>query len=473
MSDARLRFSPAPTGFLHIGSVRTALYNYLQARHMRGTFILRIEDTDVARSTQQSTDQILDVLRWLDMEYDEGPILQSRRFDDYLAAADRLLADGHAYECYCTSEEVQARNEEAMKSGRAPGYDGRCRDLTTDERAARVAEGRPRSVRFRTPDEGRSSFTDLIRGEVSVEWTTISDFVIVRSNGTPVFFLANALDDIDMGITHVLRGEDLIDSTHRVLALRRALGNNTPPVYAHMPLILGPGGGKLSKRHGAVSVEEYRDAGYLASALINYLALLGWGPEDGREVLTRDELIAEFDIERVNQSAATFDPKKLEWMNGQHIRALPLADLQSEVLPFARARYGERIDIPRYEKGVALAQERATTLVQIADQLEFLFTTDDDFTISDEHWEKLASTDHAAEILDLAIAHVEVSEWEHDALLTITDQIRANSFSMKASMRVLYTAIENRPAGLPLFEAMLMLGRESSLRRLRAARDRV
>ncbi|MDQ1476670.1 MAG: glutamyl-tRNA synthetase, partial [Actinomycetota bacterium] len=289
MTDVRLRFSPAPTGFLHIGSVRTALYNWLHARHVGGTFILRIEDTDVARSTQESVDQIQQVMRWMGLDWDEGPFLQSARFDTYLAAAQRMVDEGLAYECFCTESEVKERNEAAMKAGRPPGYDGHCRNLSADERAVLVAEGRQASIRFRTPDEGRSTFTDLIRGEVSVEWSTISDFVIVRSNGTPVFFLANAVDDLDMGITHVLRGEDLIDSTHRVLALRRALGHDDQPVYAHMPLILGPGGGKLSKRHGAVSVEEYRDAGYLSAALLNYLALLGWGPEDGREILSIDE----------------------------------------------------------------------------------------------------------------------------------------------------------------------------------------
>jgi len=301
----RLRFSPAPTGFLHIGSVRTALFNWLQARHTGATFILRIEDTDVARSTQESTDQIQHVMQWCGLDWDEGPYLQSLRFDEYLAAAQTLLDAGVAYECFCTEDEVKARNEDAMRAGRTPGYDGRCRDLTAEQRAAARAEGKPRSVRFRTPDEGRSSFEDLVRGEVSVEWATVPDFVIVRSNGTPVFFLANAVDDAAMQITHVLRGEDLIDSTHRVLALRRALGHTELPRYAHLPLIIGPGGGKLSKRHGAVSVEEYRDAGYLPHALVNYLALLGWGPEDGREVLTIDELIAEFDVSRVNPSSAT------------------------------------------------------------------------------------------------------------------------------------------------------------------------
>jgi glutamyl-tRNA synthetase len=249
MSDAseiRLRFSPAPTGFLHIGSVRTALFNWLQARHTAGTFILRIEDTDVARSTDESIEQIQQVMRWIGLDWDEGPYLQSHRFDEYLAAAQRLLDAGLAYECFCSEAEVRERNEQAMKEGRAPGYDGRCRDLTAEEREARRASGISRSIRFRTPDEGRSTFIDVVRGEVSVEWSTISDFVIVRSNGTPVFFLANAVDDVDMRITHVLRGEDLIDSTHRVLALRRALGHDDQPVYAHMPLILGPGGAKLS-----------------------------------------------------------------------------------------------------------------------------------------------------------------------------------------------------------------------------------
>src|SRR3954471_16558469 len=338
MADVRVRFSPAPSGFLHIGNVRTVLYNWLYARHTGGTFILRIEDTDVARSTDEAIDEIQQVLRWLGLEWDEGPVLQSTRFDIYLAAAQRLLDEGKAYECFCTEEEVRERNEQAMREGRPPGYDGRCRELTAEQRAAFIADGGPRSIRFRTPDEGRSTFDDLIRGEVSVDWSTIADFVIVRSNGTPVFFLANAIDDVDMEITHVLRGEDLIDSTHRVLALRRALGHEPPPVYAHLPLILGQGGGKLSKRHAAIHAEEYRDAGYLPGALLNYLALLGWGPEDGREVLTIDELVAEFDVSRVTPSPAKFDPKKVEWMNGEHIRRMPLADLVSATLPFAEER---------------------------------------------------------------------------------------------------------------------------------------
>jgi len=471
MTRARLRFSPAPTGFLHIGSVRTALYNWLHARHVEGTFILRIEDTDVARSTQESVDQIQHVMHWLGLEWDEGPYLQSARFDAYLSAAHRLVDEQLAYECYCTEAEVKERNEQAMREGRPPGYDGRCRNLTADERAERREEGRPVSIRFRTPDEGRSTFTDIIRGEVSVEWSTISDFVIVRSNGTPVFFLANAVDDLEMDITHVLRGEDLIDSTHRVLALRRALGHDNQPLYAHMPLILGPGGAKLSKRHGAVSVEEYRDAGYLPAALINYLALLGWGPEDGREILTLDELVAEFVLERVNTSAATFDTKKLEWMNGEHIRALPLPELVSAVLPFARDRYGDRLDIPRYEAAVALAQQRATTLVQIADQMAFLFTADEDLDLDPASWDKARGVERAAEILDAVIAYVEQCEWS-DA---VDPRAAIEALGVKPGkvMHILYTAIEGRGQGLPLFDSISLLGRASALHRLQAARARL
>jgi glutamyl-tRNA synthetase len=469
----RLRFSPAPTGSLHIGNVRAALYNWLYARHTGGTYILRIEDTDIARSTQAAIDQIQQVLHWLGLEWDEGPLLQSHRFDAYLAAAERLLEAGAAYECYCTEDEVRERNERAMNAGRTPGYDGRCRTLTAEERAAFAAEGRARSIRFRTPDDGVSRFTDLIRGEVTVEWSTIPDFVIVRSNGTPVFFLANALDDLEMGITHVLRGEDLLDSTHRVLALRRALGSDDQPAYAHLPLIVGPGGAKLSKRHGAVSVEEYRDAGYLPGALLNYLALLGWGPEDGREVLTMAELVSEFDIDRVNPSSATFDPKKLEWMNGEHIRLTDLSDLVGAVLPFARARYGARLDVPRFEAAVKLGQQRARTLVEIAEQAEFLFVPDDEFVVPDEIWPRVVAAERIGEVLDAVHAHLTTTEWNHDAI-----DLRAvlGELGMKLNKpmsRALYAVFEGRESGLPLFEAIQLLGRESALRRVDRARTRL
>ncbi len=338
----RVRFAPAPTGFLHVGSVRTALFNWLYARHHAGTFVLRIEDTDAARSRGEWILGIQDTMRWLGLDWDEGPFLQSDRLDLYAAAAGRLLQGGRAYECYCTPEEVKARSDAAMKAGRPPGYDGRCRDLTPEQREANEEEGRPRSVRFRTPDTGVSSFTDLVRGEVSVEWSTVADFVIVRSDNSPVFFLANAVDDADMRITHVIRGEDLLDSTHRVLALRAALGITDPIEFAHLPLLVGEDRGKLSKRHGAVAIEDFRDRGYLPDALVNYLALLGWAPADGREVVSRDELVAEFDLDRVTHSAAFFDYKKLDWVNGEYLRALTLDELTERVYELAHDRWGTR-----------------------------------------------------------------------------------------------------------------------------------
>jgi glutamyl-tRNA synthetase len=277
-----------------------------------------------------------------------------------------------------------------------------------------------------------------------------------------------------MGITHVLRGEDLIDSTHRVLALRHALGVDGQPVYAHMPLILGPGGGKLSKRHGAVAIEDYRDAGYLPHALVNYLALLGWGPEDGREVLAIEELVAEFDIARVNPSAATFDPKKLEWMNGEHIRRMSLADLTAEVLPFARDRYGARLDVRVFEAAVAIAQERSTTLVQIAEQAAFLFVPEDEFEIAPESWEKLVATDNVAALLDAVDERLAEIDWSLDAVeQALRGAIEAVGGKPRKSMPAIYAAVEGATVGLPLFDSVHLLGRDVARSRVRAARERL
>src|SRR4051794_39531038 len=394
----RVRFSPAPTGSLHVGSVRTALFNWLFARHHGGTFCLRIEDTDRARSREEWVIGIQDTLRWLGLEWDEGPVLQSARTQEYLAAADELLESDDAYECFCTEDEVKTRSDAALAAGRAPGYDGHCRDLSAEQRASRAAEGRPRTIRFRTPDDGVSHFVDAIRGDVRVEWSTVSDFVIVRSDGNPIFFLANAVDDLAMDITHVIRGEDLLDSTHRVLALRAALGSPEHPVYAHLPLILGADRAKLSKRHGAVSIEEFRDGGYLPEALVNYLALLGWAPEDGREVMAIDEIIAAFDLDRVTHAAAAFDHAKLDWMNGEWIRRLTLPEVEARAMPIARTTLGEPFDAPLFRHAMELAQERAVTVVDMVQQAQFLFV-DDDFAVPDDVWERVTATDRIGEVL--------------------------------------------------------------------------
>ncbi len=473
MPDVRVRFSPAPSGSLHLGGARTALFNWLFARHHGGTFILRIEDTDAARSTEASAIGFIEALRWLGLDWDEGPFHQSERQDLYRASVERLLASGDAYECYCSEAEVRERNEAAMAAGRAPGYDGRCRDLTVDERAARAAEGRSAVVRFRTPDTGTSSFTDALRGEVHVEWSLIPDFVIRRADGSTIFFLANAVDDIDMRITHVIRGEDLLDSTHRVLALRAALGAIEPPVYAHLPLIVDAATrAKLSKRHGAVAVEGFVADGYLREALVNYIALLGWAPADGEEVLAADELVAAFDLDRVTHAAAAFDRQKLDWMNGEWIRRLDLDELARRAEPLARASYGDRLDDDQFRAALALGHERAVTLSSLVEQMDFLFVRDDEFAVADASWERLRATERAGEVLDAAIAHLADCEWTVDAI-DLRPALELLGTKPRKAMPALYAAIEGRHAGLPLFDSIALLGRERSVRRLRDARARL
>jgi glutamyl-tRNA synthetase len=479
VSDVRVRFAPSPTGFLHVGGARTALFNWLYARHVGGTFVLRIEDTDVERSRQDWTDGIQSTLRWLGLDWDEGPHLQSTRFDRHLAAAQQLLDGGAAYECFCTEEEINARYEARKAAGPAdPGYDGHCRDLSSAERAALAGEGRPRSIRFRTPDDGVSSFTDVIRGEVTVPWTTIPDFVIVRTSGAPVFYLANALDDADTGITHVIRGEDLTDTTHRMLALREALANLeviSPgrPTFAHLPLLVGADRAKLSKRHGAISLEDFADRGYLPEALANYLGLLGFSlPADeggaSREIVSLAELAAGFDLSRVSPSPAFFDYDKLNWVNGEYIRALPPDEFATRCLPFGEARYGDRLDGATFAGAMAIAQERAVTLAGAADSARFLFVPEEEFAITTESLVRLRATERVGEILAAVADHLETCDWTVDGvdLRPVLDKLEIKP---RKGLPAVYAAVEGTHAGLPLFDSIVLLGRERSLRRVRKA----
>ena len=473
MSDTpgaiRVRFAPAPTGFLHVGGARTALFNWLFARHHGGTLVLRIEDTDLERSREEWVDGIQATLRWLGLEWDEGPHRQSDRMDRYAEAAERLLAGGHAYECYCTEEELKVRNEAAIKAGRPPGSDHRCRDLAAGERERLAAEGRPRSIRFRTPDDGVSRFDDIIRGEVAVAWAEINDFVIVRSSGAPVFFLANAVDDADMGITHVIRGEDLLDSTHRVLALREALGIPGRPQFAHLPLLVGDDRQKLSKRHGAVALEDFAARGYLPEALLNYLALLGFSLGEDREVVPVAELVAAFDLAWVNRSPAFFDYDKLNWMDGEYIRSLPPDDLVARALPFARDRYGDRLDEGVFAGAVALARERITTLMEAAEVTSFLFVPEDEFAIAPDSRERLQKTERAGEVLDAVAAHLETCPWDPEGV-DLRPVLEGLGIKPRKALPAVYTAVEGTHAGLPLFDSIVLLGRERTLSRIRRAR---
>lgn len=318
----RVRFAPSPTGFLHVGGARTALYNWLFARQSGGTFVLRIEDTDRDRSSDEMTQAILDGMTWLGLDWDEGPYHQADGFDRHRADVARLVEAGAAYRCFCSAEELQARREaaEATKGQGAYRYDRRCAALPAEEVAQRVEAGDPHSVRFRVP-EGETAWDDLVHGETRFRNSEIDDFIILRTDGTPIYNLAVVSDDADMRITHVFRGDDHLSNTPRQLLLYHALGAPEPR-FAHLPMILGSDGKRLSKRHGATAVGEYRDIGILPQTLVNFLALLGWSPGDDQEVMKEHELIARFSVERILKKSSVFDPEKLEWMNGQHIQLL-------------------------------------------------------------------------------------------------------------------------------------------------------
>jgi glutamyl-tRNA synthetase len=461
----RVRFAPAPTGSLHVGSVRTALFNWLFARHTGGDMLLRIEDTDRERSRLEHTESILGTLRWLGLDWDEGPYHQGQRFDRYAAAVEQLLADGWAYESWLTDAELTAEREAAVAEGRGARFRSLADWAGTDGQSTRT-------VWFAVPEDGTSTFTDLVRGEVTVEWSTVSDFMIQRSSGDPVFYLANAVDDAEMGITHVIRGEDLLDSTHRILALRAALRHPGRPVYAHLPLLVGADRAKLSKRHGAVAVEDFRAQGYLPGAIVNYLALLGFPAEDGREIRPLDEIVAEFDLGRVHHAAAMFDHQKLDWMNKEHIKALEADELRRLARPFAEARFGKSFDAAAFDRLVPAAQERAVTLDEAAERTAFLFVADGDFTIDDEAWQAMVGVERVGDVLDAAIAHLTDCDWTPEGV-DVRPAVEALGLKPRKAMPALYVAVEGQPSGLPLFDSILALGRARTLARLAAARERL
>ena len=455
---ARVRFSPAPTGFLHVGGARTALFNWLYARSVAGTFILRIEDTDAALSRDDLIEGIQRTLRWLGIDWDEGPYRQSQRAGAYTDAAARLRDAGHAYYCDCTRDDVQARTKDDA------GYDGWCgnRGLTAG------------ALRFRAPDEGATVVHDLIRGDVTFEHATIEDFVVQRTDGSAVFLLANAVDDLEMAVTHVIRGEDLLASTPKVLLIRQALGDTAPPVYAHLPLIVNEKRQKLSKRRDDVAVEEYRERGYLAEAMRNYLALLGWAPADDREILPIEDMVAEFRIEDVKPSPAFFDVKKLEAINAEYIRALPVATFVRESLPWLETDPPwppERFDLAVFEAVAPMVQERARTLAEVPAMVDFLFLEEP--AIDEAAWDKAITRNPAAAgVLEEAIACYRDAHWDVDELHRLTAAVAdRHGLKLAKAQAPIRAAVTGRSVGPPLFESLHLLGRETTLARLGRAKD--
>ena len=485
-SVVRARFCPSPTGTPHVGLIRTALFNWAFARHNQGTLVFRIEDTDAARDSQESYEQLLDALRWLGIDWDEGPEVggdygpyrQSERREIYADIAAKLLAAGELYEAFSTNEEVEERRRAAGLDPKL-GYDNFDRDLTEEQRAAYRAEGRVPVLRLRMPDTDLG-WTDLVRGDISFPAGTIPDPVLVRANGDPLYTLTNPVDDALMRITHVLRGEDLLPSTPRQIALYAALRRigvtDFTPEFGHMPYVMGEGNKKLSKRDPQSNLFNYRDRGFVREGLLNYLALLGWSIADDRDIFGVDELVAAFEIGKVSANPARFDLKKAEAINATHIRALPADEFVARVMPYLVAAGvlpdspGDN-DLARLKAIAPLVQERVTVLSDAVAMLRFLFAGADEFAPEEDAAAKNLGPD-AQPVLDAAIGALEgLSEWTAGAIEAALKDALVDGLGLKprkafAPVRV---AVTGRTVSPPLYESMELLGRDVSLARLRRA----
>jgi glutamyl-tRNA synthetase len=453
----RYRFAPSPTGFFHVGGARTALFNWALARQSGGTFVLRIEDTDEARNRPEWTQGIIESLAWIGVSADdpqfEGPLFQSDYFDAHRAAATRLFEDGHAYYCDMTSEQIQARAKEEGLTG----YGGWSRDRG-------LGPGEGRVLRFRVPG-GVTVVDDLVRGEVEFDNATIEDFALVRGNGTPVFIHANVVDDIEMGITHVVRAEEHLPNTPKQQMIWAALGH-APPVWAHVPVLVNEQRKKLSKRRDKVALEQYREEGYLADAMVNYLMTLGWSPGD-EEIVPWSQMEAAFRLEDVNKSPAFFDLKKLAAFNGEYIRMLSIDELVAACDPWLP----ESWDRDRFRAIAPHIQERMVTLADAATAVDFMFT--DDPTIDEAAWEKATSTEFAAPLLRDLVAAYETCDWDAATLKAVMDELAERYQVKRNAQAAARVAVTGRAAGPPLFEVLEVMGRDESLRRLRAGLARL
>lgn len=501
-SDVRVRFCPSPTGTPHVGLIRTALFNWAYARHTGGTFVFRIEDTDAARDSEESYLQLLDALRWLGLTWDEGvetggphgPYRQSERGDIYRDLIDRLLAAGHLYESYVTPEEMEARN---VANGRDPkqGYDNSDRDLTEEQRAAYRAEGRQPALRLRVPDEDLG-FDDLVRGEITFPAGSTTDFVVVRPNGAPLYTFVNPVDDALMGVTHVLRGEDLLSSTPRQIALYGALIDigvaTAVPRFGHLPYVMGEGNKKLSKRDPESNLFHHRDRGFIPEGLLNYLALLGWSIGPDRDVFSQQELIDAFDVADVNPNPARFDVAKATSINGDHVRMLPVEDFTARIVPYLGARdladgttEPELVADPPtavqqaiLREAAPLVQERVNVLSEARGMLAFLFTPDDDIEFDADALPREKDHDEARLVLDAGYAALEqlddfsaaAIEAALRAALTAPPEEGGAGLKPRTAFGALRTAVSGRRVSPPLFESMEILGKESTLARVERLR---
>ena len=479
--NIRVRFAPSPTGDLHVGNIRTALFDWAFARHTGGKFIFRIEDTDKERVTDEYIQRAIDTLKWLGLNWDEGPevggpngpYLQSERLHIYKEWADKFLASGAAYHCYCSAEELEAERERQRQANVAPGYGGTCRNLSNDLIEKYKNEGRKPVVRMRM-DDGVTTFVDEIRGEVSFDHKFVPDFVLMRADGSPLYTLAVAVDDVLMKVTHILRGEDLLSSTPRQIQVYKAMGL-TPdkyPTFAHLPFVMGQDNAKLSKRNGEVSIAWYREQGYLPEAICNYLALLGWSPGNDREDISMQELVDLFEVHDVHSSPARFDMKKLEAINGDKIRALNLDQFLERALPFlidAQVITGKSNELDLVKAALPIIQERIVKLAEIPAMLKFLFV--DRLEIEEESKNKITD-DQSKQVLKRALEVLEpISNWQHESVEAALRGALIDELGLKpriafGAVRIAVTGSHISP---PLFETMELLGKEPTIVRIKEA----
>ena len=459
--NIRVRFAPSPTGHLHIGGARTALFNWLFAHHHRGRFILRIEDTDTTRSTDEYIDAIIQGMTWLGLDWDEGPFRQTERFDVYRAYVDRLVKEGKAYYCYCSAEDLEARRQEAMAQGRPVMYDGRCRGLQ------QPVPGVTPVVRFMMPRDGQTVVHDMIHGAVEFDNAQLDDLIILRSDNTPTYNFTVVVDDVDMRITHVIRGDDHLNNTPKQIQMYKALGYDSPK-FAHLPMILGADKTRLSKRHGATSVMAYYEMGYLPDALINYLVRLGWSCGD-QEVFTRDELIRHFSFESVGKAASVFNPEKLLWLNSQYIMKASPESLAEQVVPFLVKEgilgEGEKVDREWLSKAVVTLQERAKTLVELASSLRYFFH--DPAAYDEKAKTKFLNSQSLGYLTELRAGLAELDDYSHNGIERIfTAVVEKNSIKLGALAQPVRVALTGGTVSPGIFEVIEIIGKETTIRRI-------
>ena len=480
LNEVRVRIAPSPSGNLHIGTARTALFNYLFAKKNNGKYVLRIEDTDLERSSQAYIDNIYDSLKALGLNWDEGPDVggpygpyqQSERFDIYPKYAQKLIDAGYAYECFCTQEELDAEKEESIKNKKPHKYSGRCRDLSEEEKAKLRAEGRKPSVRFKVP-EGETSYDDMVKGHLHFDNALIGDFVIMKSNGTPTYNFAVVIDDMEMKISHIIRGEDHISNTAKQIMIYNALGAEVPK-FGHLGMILAPDRSKLSKRHGATAVSEFVEKGYLTEALVNFVALLGWSPSDGQEIKTLEEIANDFRIHEVSTSNSIFEYDKLNWMNGQYIKKMDLAKLTQMVKPYLSCYDLSEYTEEQLQKIVEITREPITILSELTNDTKYFFGKD--VEVEPEVQEKVLDGEVAKKVLPYVIEN-ELDKWNFEDAEVLHEQLaelrtyfkEQHGIKPKETMWAIRAAVTGRTHGADMVAVLVLLGKDRVVSRIKAA----